>query len=64
MPSLPNSDRDEVYREHQRKHARQMGDLRESMSDKEIVDLMHADWERRRSTRWGRFLLWLLRKTT
>ena len=23
-----------------------------------------ADYDRRRSTRWGRFLLWLLRKTT
>ena len=23
-----------------------------------------ADYERRRRTRWGRFLLWLLRKTT
>jgi hypothetical protein len=26
----------------------------------QIVD----DYDRRRSTRWGRFLLWLLRKTT
>ena len=23
-----------------------------------------ADYDRRRSTRWGRFLLWLLRNTT
>jgi hypothetical protein len=27
---------------------------------KQLVD----DYDRRRSTRWGRFLLWLLRKTT
>jgi hypothetical protein len=59
MPSQPNSDH-----ENQRKHARQMGDLRTTMSDKEIVDLMKADWERRMATSWGRFLLWLLRKTT
>jgi hypothetical protein len=55
---------EEVEREYQRKQAQQMGDLRKSMSDEEIVDLMQADWERRMSTRWGRFLLWLLRKTT
>lgn len=28
-----------------------------------IADLVR-DYDRRRSTRWGRFLLWLLRKTT
>jgi hypothetical protein len=27
---------------------------------RQIVD----DYDRRRATRWGRFLLWLLRKTT
>lgn len=59
MPFPQNSDK-----ENQRKQARKMGDLRTTMSDKEVVDLMQADWERRMSTRWGRFLLWLLRKTT
>jgi hypothetical protein len=29
-----------------------------------ILTLALADYDRRRATRWGRFLLWLLRKTT
>jgi hypothetical protein len=34
------------------------------LTDEEIVDLMQADYDRRRENPWGRFLLWLLRKTT
>lgn len=30
----------------------------------EILARVVADYDRRMSTRWGRFLLWLLRKTT
>jgi hypothetical protein len=29
-----------------------------------ILSLALADYDRRRATRWGRFLLWLLRRTT
>ena len=36
-------------------------DLREVMSDTEILERVKADWERRMSTRRGRVLLWLLR---
>ena len=30
----------------------------------QILEDALDDYERRRSSRWGRFLLWLLRKTT
>lgn len=30
----------------------------------EILQQIVADYDRRKSTRWGRFLLWLLRNTT
>lgn len=30
----------------------------------EVLAAVVADYDRRRATRWGRFLLWLLRKTT
>jgi hypothetical protein len=29
-----------------------------------LLEKVVADYDRRRATRWGRFLLWLLRKTT
>ena len=38
--------------------------LRDTMTDQEIVDMVQADFDRRRAGWWGRFLLWLLRKTT
>jgi hypothetical protein len=44
--------------------ANRVQNLRDTMSDEEIVDRMQADFDRRRSWWWGRFLLWLLRKTT
>jgi hypothetical protein len=31
---------------------------------REIIRQIVEDYDRRRETRWGRFLLWLLRKTT
>lgn len=34
------------------------------MTDDEFRAAVVADYDRRRRTRWGRFLLWLLRKTT
>lgn len=30
----------------------------------EVLQEIVSDYDRRRATRWGRFLLWLLRKTT
>jgi len=32
--------------------------------DQTLVKKLLDDYDRRRSTRWGRFLLWLLNKTT
>jgi Na+/melibiose symporter-like transporter len=32
--------------------------------DEDFRQAVIADYDRRRRTRWGRFLLWLLRKTT
>ena len=32
--------------------------------DKEVLRRVVADYDRRREHWWGRFLLWLLRKTT
>jgi hypothetical protein len=40
------------------------GDLREVMTDEEILDRLQADYDRRRRRLHGRLLLWLLRKTT
>lgn len=39
-------------------------DLRQVMSDTQVLDLVKADWERRMRTRRGRVLLWMLRKWT
>jgi hypothetical protein len=33
-------------------------------TDHELLIKAAADYDRRMSTRWGRFLMWLLRKTT
>lgn len=38
--------------------------MRDRFGDDTFLDDCVADYDRRRSTRWGRFLLWLLRKTT
>ena len=38
--------------------------LRLVKSDEQIVDDVQADFDRRRKKLHGRFLLWLLRKTT
>jgi Na+/melibiose symporter-like transporter len=35
-----------------------------STETEDILAKILADYDRRRATRWGRFLLWLLRKTT
>lgn len=37
---------------------------RENGSREEALRKVVADWDRRRSKLWGRFLLWLIRKTT
>jgi hypothetical protein len=34
------------------------------LADEEFRAAVIADYDRRRRTRWGRFLLWLLRRTT
>ncbi|MDF2751699.1 MAG: hypothetical protein K0S82_81 [Gaiellaceae bacterium] len=38
--------------------------LDEAEKRTDVLRAVVADFDRRRSTRWGRFLLWLLRKTT
>ena len=40
------------------------GDLSDLVARSIMLDRLEADYQYRRSTRWGRFLLWLLRKTT
>ena len=40
------------------------GDLSDLVARSVLLDKLQADYDRRRSNRWGRFLLWLLRKTT
>jgi len=40
------------------------GDLTDLVARSVMLDRLQADYSRRRSTPWGRFLLWLLRKTT
>lgn len=40
------------------------GDLSDLVARSILLDKLEHDYRRRRSTYWGRFLLWLLRKTT
>ena len=40
------------------------GDLTDLVARSVLLDRLEADYRRRRSHWWGRFLLWLLRKTT